>query len=256
MSIVVDVSNNNGTVNFEQVKADGAVGVWLKVSEVSAAHTFDDAYYKHNNQAARAAGLKVGGYFFGHPAADPVKSADHFLDLLVLKPGDLLPVLDLEVTDGKHPIQVAAWASAFHSRVRERIGEYAVSYAGSPFIKANGLAGLPCERWIPSYGAKPATYSWAAWQYTDGQARYGKVVDRLDASIVPALSLVTYKAPKHRRVAAKVLRKLTGYASWKAWRHGKGKFKGWGKANKKVRPNVPHRIFTSWWKKLRQDEHV
>lgn len=206
--IAVDVSNNNGKVDFNEVKREGAIGAWLKVSEINLTHTYDDAYYVHNNQAARAAGLKVGGYFFGHPATDPVHAAEHFLDLLRLRPGDFAPVLDLETTDGKSPAQVHAWAQSFGNTVKVKTGSWPVLYAGSYFIKENSLNTLPWKAlWIPSYGAEPKFYAWDAWQYSDGQAKYGRSDDHLDTSYIKHEALLTYKAPVHKVVVAKTAKK-------------------------------------------------
>lgn len=251
--IAVDVSNNNGAVDFKEVKREGAIGAWLKVSEINRTHTYDDQYYVRNNQAARAAGLKVGGYFFGHPATDSVHAANHFLDLLRLHPGDFAPVLDLEVTDGCSAAQVHAWAQAFGLAVKKRVGEYPVLYAGSYFIKANALDTLPWKGlWIPSYGAAPKYFMWDAWQYTDGEARYGRSDDHLDTSSVRYEALITYKAPVVRRVSAAVLKGLTGFFAWREWRLGTGRFKGWGKSNPAVRPDVRHKIERKWWNRFKK----
>lgn len=46
------------------------------------------------------------------------------------------------------------------------------------------------------------------------------------------------------------LRRMTGYASWAAWRTGTGPWKGYGKRNPKVRPDVKARIPRTWWHRL------
>ena len=46
---------------------------------------------------------------------------------------------------------------------------------------------------------------------------------------------------------AQKLRLKTGYWSWVAWRLGEGAWKGYGKANPRVRPDVPTRIPQLWW---------
>ncbi|MDE2098573.1 MAG: glycoside hydrolase family 25 protein, partial [Patescibacteria group bacterium] len=98
MNLVVDVSNNNPNVDFKALKASGVCGVWLKVSEGT---SFADPLYARYRAEAKAAGLRVGGYHFGHPKNSPVAEAQFFLSLLKLEPGDLLPALDLEVSDNK-----------------------------------------------------------------------------------------------------------------------------------------------------------
>jgi hypothetical protein len=48
------------------------------------------------------------------------------------------------------------------------------------------------------------------------------------------------------------LRAKTGWFMWVAWKQGEGAWKKYGKANRKVRPNVPTIIPLSWWKRYAQ----
>ena len=62
-----------------------------------------DPTYATNRAQANANGLKVGAYHFAKPdtdADDATIEADHFVDTAQWSSGDLLPVLDLEVTGG------------------------------------------------------------------------------------------------------------------------------------------------------------
>lgn len=200
MPRLVDVSNNNGKVDFRAVKAAGANGVYLKVTEGTG---FVDPNYTANRAAAKAAGLRVGGYHFAHPKNDPSAEAEFFLSHLQLEKGDLLPALDIEVTDGLIGARVSQFAARLHWNVKQKIGADPVTYSGCYFMHANGLLDLAGPKWVASYGAKPAC-SWAGWQYTDGQARYGANVAHLDTSIVPSLALLTYKAPRAKKVVGHV----------------------------------------------------
>lgn len=192
---VVDVSNNNGHVDFAKVKADGAVGVWLKVTE---GLSFVDATYESNRAAAKAAGLIVGGYHFGHPKNDPAAELAFFLSHLKLEKGDLLPVLDLETSDGSIASRVHSFGLSFLNGLKAKIKDTPVLYSGEFFMSQYGLLDAPARKWVADYGATPEKYD--AWQYTDGQPKYGPPIAGLDTSYVPDLSLMTYKAPLHKRV--------------------------------------------------------
>lgn len=191
---VVDVSNNNGKVDFAKVKADGAVGVWLKVSE---GLTFVDQNYAANYAAAKAAGLKVGGYHFGHPKNPAASELAFFLAHLKLEKGDLLPALDLEVEDGMIWSKIHTFGLDFLNGLRAKIRDIPVLYSGEFFMRSAGLDVSPFRKWVADYGATPVKYD--AWQYTDGQTKYGPPIAGLDTSYVPDLSLMTYKAKKHKR---------------------------------------------------------
>lgn len=192
---VVDVSNNNGKVDFAKIKADGAVGVWLKVTEGT---SFVDPDYGANYAAAKAAGLKVGGYHFGHPKNLSRDELAFFLAHLKLEKGDLLPVLDLEETDEQPEAKVHVFGLGFLHGLKLKIGDTPVLYSGESFMAAAGLLDSPFRKWVADYGSTPSKYD--AWQFTDGQAKYGPAIAGLDTSYVPDLALMTYKAAKHKRV--------------------------------------------------------
>ena len=205
MQLFIDVSNNNGpNVDFAAARHQGAVAVYLKVTEGTG---FVDPYYQENYKRAKAAGLKVGGYHFGHPANSPTSEADFFLSHLRLEPGDLLPCLDLEVSDSKGAAGVHAFASAFVRRVCARTGAWPVRYGGSYFFKANAVDTLPGPAWIASYGAPPIG-RWDAWQFTNGEPKYPGSILGLDTSRTPSIWLLVYKAPAHRKVEARIRRAI------------------------------------------------
>jgi lysozyme len=203
MHKIVDVSNNNGRVDFRAVKAAGARGVWIKVTEGT---SFVDPDYRANREAAQRAGLQVGGYHFAHAANHPGAEVDFFLRHLVLEPGDLLPALDVAPggCTGCSQATIRAYTAGALAELKQRIGEPAVRYAGSYFMRENGLAQLGGVPWIPSYGARPAFYPWRAWQFTDGQPQYPGAICGLDTSYVPSLALVTYKAHPARKAAGRL----------------------------------------------------
>lgn len=195
----VDVSNVNGTVDFAAIKAAGAFGVYLKVSEGT---TFVDQRYKERYAQAKAAGLKVGGYHFGHPKNDPAAELAFFLSLLQLEKGDLKPALDLEVTDEQGEVKVHSFAAKFLSGLEAKIGELGVLYAGQYFMEKNVLDVLPSRKWIPDYGARPTLYNWDAWQFSDGLPQYPGAIDHFDTSYVVSPTLLTYQAPVVKRAPA------------------------------------------------------
>lgn len=53
----------------------------------------------------------------------------------------------------------------------------------------------------------------------------------------------------HTLTAVEKLRAKTGFWAWVQWRRGTGAWRGHGKANPKVRPNVPKRIPLVWWQR-------
>lgn len=192
---IIDVSNNNGRVDFAAARRAGAVGVYLKVTEGTG---FVDGTYLANRVAAKKAGLLVGGYHFAHPADNPTAEAAFFLAHLVYEPGDLIPMLDLERSAAPKPEGVVKpYAEAVAHAVKARHGHCGL-YCGSYFIQAHNLADLGLPRWIPSYGAKPKLYSYVAWQFTDGLPKYPGAILHLDTSYVYNLPALVGHVPSPR----------------------------------------------------------
>ena len=95
----IDVHQDKGNPDWQRVFAAGIRFAWLKVSE-GAGGSPNPAiltWFRHNVPAAKAAGIRVGGYHFlttAIPSSTPVEEADFFLSRLSLHQGDLLPVVE------------------------------------------------------------------------------------------------------------------------------------------------------------------
>ena len=93
LDAIIDLSHNNGTVDFVKVASVGIKAVILKATQ---GITYIDQNYRYNKAKAQAAGLLVGAYHFG-TNADGATQADHFLDVAG---NDVLQVLDFEQNQG------------------------------------------------------------------------------------------------------------------------------------------------------------
>ena len=153
--LLVDLSNNNPSpVLFHKVKAAGAFGVLLKVSEGSG---FVDQTFEARARAARGAGLHVGGYHFADTAGTPAQQATLFCEHLGrVQRRDLHPALDLE-TNGGHlsPQALEAWARSFAGHVHTTAGARVLFYTYPAFIGSEHWQRTPgngAGLWIADYG--------------------------------------------------------------------------------------------------------
>lgn len=153
---IVDLSNNNaGPIDFGAMKRAGTFGVWLKVTE---GRHFVDATYRDRARAARAVGLRVGGYHFAHPLAGTEQEEARYFVAHLGDVGrkDLRPVLDLEANDAKlGPATLHAWATAFLVHVRELTKVRALTYSNPAFILSQGWShdfGVGAGLWLADYG--------------------------------------------------------------------------------------------------------
>ena len=91
LNAVVDLSHHNGTVDLQQAKGDGIIGVIHKATQ---GLTGLDPMYQTNKAKAADAGLLWGAYHFA-TGGDGVEQAQHFLDVVGSVNNTLL-VLDFE----------------------------------------------------------------------------------------------------------------------------------------------------------------
>jgi hypothetical protein len=115
------------------------------------------------------------GYLFGHPNVSPASTVAYFIAetaRLGLADGDAV-ALDLEVTDGKSPTEVSAWAAEVLGALHANLHRVPLNYTYVDFaLEGNcaGLGGYPL--WIsdPNHPAgRPAVpgpwKTWAIHQY-------------------------------------------------------------------------------------------
>jgi GH25 family lysozyme M1 (1,4-beta-N-acetylmuramidase) len=169
----IDVSVFQGTVNWSAVKNDGVSFAFIRVSD---GVNTNDEFFAQNWQGARTAGVRRGAYQFFRPSQDPLAQADLLVDAIgALSPGDLPPVLDLEVMSGQSAATVRARAQQWLARVEERLGITPIIYTGPYFWRDNVGApafGANHPLWIAHYTSQcplvPEPWStWKLHQFTD-----------------------------------------------------------------------------------------
>ena len=111
MISVIDVSNNNGPINWPAVAASGVEAAVIKASEGT---VFADPWFSANWHEAKAAGLVRGAYHYGRPSVCSGHEEAAFLlqtvgDVGGLQPGDFL-ALDLEDPDVATGAEFLAYA--------------------------------------------------------------------------------------------------------------------------------------------------
>lgn len=198
MSLFCDLSNNNPEPDWRRLRQSVA-GVWLKASE---GDSFRDPTWTERSQAARAAGLRVGGYHFARPSSQPgsaVLQAEFFQRQRGrLRRRDLRPALDLEVTGALAPGALERWARAFSQRTRELCGVYPLLYCSPSFAESSLRASRPVGAglWLADYGPDdglrhpphlPAPWKhYVAHQFTS-RGRLAAVRGPVDLDYVPRL---------------------------------------------------------------------
>src|SRR4051794_26156909 len=104
VALGVDVSGYQPVVDWEKAAASGIAFAFIKATEGTT--LIDRAFASHWTKA-KAANVLRGAYHFFRPKVDAEAQAAHFLEQLG-DPGELPPVLDVEVVNGVAPGQIAA----------------------------------------------------------------------------------------------------------------------------------------------------
>jgi len=176
----IDVSHWQGTIDWAAVAAAGQRFVFAKATE---GQTYVDPTYLTNRQGASAAGLAFAAYHFARPDAtanDAVLEADHFGQAAQLGPGNLLPVLDIEVSGGLDPAALTTWALTWLGEVRAKLGVKPLVYTSpngwkTRFGDTTAIADAGYPLWVAHWGVSSPTVpandwggrGWTFWQYTD-----------------------------------------------------------------------------------------
>lgn len=177
----IDVSHYQGTINWNSVHGAGIKFVFAKSTE---GQTFNDPNYSTYRAGAKANGLVFGAYHFAEPdtsSNDAVIEADHMVSFAAPARGDLIPVLDLEVSNGLSVSTLQTWVWSWLGEVQKKLGVKAIIYTSPSFwstymgnstaYAAAGYTLLWIANWGVSKPSVPASnwdgHGWTFWQYTD-----------------------------------------------------------------------------------------
>lgn len=171
-NMVIDLSHNNGDVDFSQLSGAGVYGVIHKATQ----HTdFTDPMYAERRKETADAGLLWGAYHFAS-SADVDSQVEFFLNF-AQPDANTLVALDFEQnTTGTEGTMSLDQARQFLQTIEQKLGRKAVLYGGS--LITQGLGGTvdsyfaEHRLWWAQYANAPVLQaSWPTywlWQHTDG----------------------------------------------------------------------------------------
>ena len=213
----LDVSNYQGSIVWSKVAHAGYRFAFAKATEGAG---YVDKTYTANRNGSEAAGLVFGGYHFAQPAgasvaaatASAIKQANHFLAIAGPQPGELPPVLDLEVTGGLPTSRLLVWTLAWLGQVSARTGVEPFLYTSPLFWKnqladSTAAASAGTRLWIAHWtsNSKPTVPAqnwdgsgWKFWQWTDCVTvpgiKHCSDGDRLNGTNLTSVAIAPYPA--------------------------------------------------------------
>src|SRR5262245_4978533 len=169
----IDVSEYQGSVNWQSVKASGRV---FGIARINVGDHLDP-YFQANWSGMRDAGLIRGAYQYYKPSYDATAQANLVVSTLgKLGPDDLPAMLDIEILDGVAPATVVGKLLTWLDIVEAGTGKRPLVYTGAYFwddnIASTALADYPLV--IPWYGTNCpgvanawASRGWKFHQYSE-----------------------------------------------------------------------------------------
>jgi lysozyme len=168
----MDVSYYEESIDWNTVRANGIEFAIIRATD---GLQFPDPKFSAYWAGAKAAGVIRGAYQFFRPAQDPVAQANLLLSRMgPPQPGDLPPVLDVEVSGGRTPAEIAAAVRAWVDHVAQAIGRQPIIYAGR--YSWHDLTGntdvTTSPLWVAHYTAAPCPNipspwtRWLMWQHS------------------------------------------------------------------------------------------
>ena len=176
----VDISEHNGSVDFQALKNAGVQFVIIRLGYGSDYVSQDDSRFSENVRKAETAGMPWGAYLYSYAktAAMAKSEAQHALRLLAGKKpayGVWFDVEDSQIANA----DLAATCQTFCGAM-EAAGVYAGIYASLSWL--NGKLNSPLldkyDKWVAQWNST-CTYKkpYGIWQYTDKLVVSGKNFD-------------------------------------------------------------------------------
>jgi GH25 family lysozyme M1 (1,4-beta-N-acetylmuramidase) len=180
----IDVSHWDGVIDWKRVSASHVRFAYIKAS---GGNSFIDPEFATNVKNARRYGIAVGAYHYAQPTSpfnpkQPAEQAAFFVNTMKHSMsgfGDIMPVLDVEVSGSLSTPNLVRWVRIFVDTVEHETNRQVMLYTSEYFMQQHAnfndqIADLPL--WVAYYdryygGQKPPDIGgwsrWNVWQYSD-----------------------------------------------------------------------------------------
>jgi lysozyme len=167
-----DVYAGNGSINWTNVSRAGVVFAYARATDGDAV---TDTLFSANWPGMKAAGIVRGAFAAFEPDQNGTIQANYFLSVMgTLEPGDLPPMLEVDVTDGESAATITANITDWVNNVKAATGRVPIIYTSEGFwnsdVTSTAFSAYPL--WIANYGVACPTLAegwtnWVIWQNSD-----------------------------------------------------------------------------------------
>lgn len=166
----IDISVHSGAVDWTKVAEQGFGFAFVKATE---GVDLADAAFPDHWPAVKEAGIIRGAYHFFVTEDDPHEQARFFIDNVTLEPGDLAPVVDIELIGHDTAPGLADRLQIFLELLEAHYGVKPIIYTSPNFWDlhlTDAFGDFPL--WIAEYGVEEPRVpegwdSWHLWQWRE-----------------------------------------------------------------------------------------
>lgn len=171
----IDVSKHQGTIDWKRVSRMNKNNIQISFVYIKATEgiTRQDNKFEINWKQAAQNDILRGAYHFYYPSRDANKQADNFIKTVKLSNGDLPPVVDIELSNGKSARKIRDDLNVFLDRLEKAYGVKPIIYTNinfyTTYLKDN-FDDYPL--WIAGYFDHDRFYNefttpWILWQHSE-----------------------------------------------------------------------------------------
>ena len=171
----LDVSKHQGNIDWKRVSLMEKHGIRIAFAFIKATEGISRQDQKFNSNWRNSAenGLIHGAYHFYYPSRDAVKQADNFIGMVKLNKGDLPPVVDIELSNGKSSKKICQGLKIYLQKIEKHYLVKPIIYTNihfyNTYLKGN-FDDYPL--WIAGYYNHDRFYKefkapWVLWQHSE-----------------------------------------------------------------------------------------
>jgi len=171
----IDISKHQGTIDWKRVSKMKKNDIRISFAFIKATEgiTRQDHKFETNWKQAGQNGLLRGAYHFYYPSRDAVKQADNFIKVVKLSKGDLPPVVDIELSNGKNAKKICADLQVFIDKIEKHYDVKPIIYTNINFYNTYLIGSFDdYPLWIAGYFDHDRFYNefttpWILWQHSE-----------------------------------------------------------------------------------------
>jgi lysozyme len=171
----IDVSKHQGNIDWKRVSQMEKNGVRIAFAYIKATEgvSRQDEKFKINWKQSSENGLLRGAYHFYYPSRDAQKQADNFIKQVKPGIGDLPPVVDIELGNGKSAAKICKGLKIYLIAIEKHYSVKPIIYTNINFYNSylkGSFNDYPL--WIAGYFDHDRFYNefetpWVLWQHSE-----------------------------------------------------------------------------------------